>query len=84
MTKKLQFGMLAAVLVFSMTVIGCDLDGVENGVTDNGGGESVFDFQAWMEWSIPPWASGNPTLTVVREPSQPGVVMIIQHFEVLR
>jgi len=34
--------------------------------------------------SIPPWASGNPTLTVVREPSQPGVVMIIQHFEVLR
>jgi len=32
--------------------------------------------------SIPP--SGFPTLTVVREPSQSGVVMIIRHFEVLR
>ena len=34
--------------------------------------------------SIPPWANGNPTLTVVREPSQPGVIMVIQQFEVLR
>jgi len=34
--------------------------------------------------SIPPWASGNPTLTVVREPSQSGVIMVIQHFEVIR
>jgi len=28
--------------------------------------------------------SGHPTLTVVREPSQSGVIMVIQHFEVLR
>ena len=49
MTKKLQFGMLAAALAFSMTVIGCDVGGTGNGVTDNGGTESVFDFQAWME-----------------------------------
>jgi len=34
--------------------------------------------------SIPAWADGNPTLTVVREPSQTGVIMVIQHFEVLR
>ncbi|MCL2764727.1 MAG: hypothetical protein FWD40_05545 [Treponema sp.] len=33
--------------------------------------------------SIPSW-SGYPTLSVVREPSQNGVVMIIQHFEVLK
>ena len=32
--------------------------------------------------SIP--GSGFPTLTVVREPSQLGVIMVIQHFEVLR
>ncbi|MCL2191958.1 MAG: hypothetical protein FWB78_01005 [Treponema sp.] len=43
MTKKLQFGMLAAVLAFSMTVIGCAVGGPEVGGT-----ESVFDFQAWM------------------------------------
>ncbi|MCL2443995.1 MAG: hypothetical protein FWD13_11110, partial [Treponema sp.] len=34
--------------------------------------------------SIPSWGSGNPTLSVVREPSQSGVIMVIQHFEVLR
>ena len=34
--------------------------------------------------SIPSWADGNPTLSVVREPSQDGVIMVIQHFEVLR
>ena len=38
MKNKLQFGMLAAVLVFGMMVVGCtdDLHG------------SIFDFQAWM------------------------------------
>ena len=40
MTNKLQFGMLAAVLVFGMMVVGCD--------TDDGDRENIFDFQGWM------------------------------------
>ncbi|MCL2764728.1 MAG: hypothetical protein FWD40_05550 [Treponema sp.] len=41
MTNKLKFGMLTAVLVIGMTVIGC-------GEADDGESGYIFDFQEWM------------------------------------
>ena len=47
--KKLLFGMLVMVLVFSFTVIGCD-----NGTTSNGNGGSLDG-----TWSLRAGGSGN-------------------------